>query len=498
MLSTDNLGAGGRLSNQAIAYMSLVGLADKHKQELVLPAEWKYKKYFNLPDHSGQSKGVVIREKEFHYTEYPELKTGDWRLHGYFQSYKYWKHCEKKVLNIFKWNESEFKHLPKVNKKSIAIHIRRGDYVGNSSYAQLSISYYINALFTHFPDWQKREINIYSDDPDYCKLHFGSWTNIRIHHNADIEDLYLMSQSENIILSNSSYSWLGAYLGVKKKVIRPVHHFAGNLAHLSTKDFWIPEWIAFEESEKIDLTDVTFTIPVFYDHPDRRKNLDLSVCMLQHYFDTNIIVNENKTTLMAHMAQYTDYFYTDHPVFHRTKMLNEMAKRAKTKYIFNWDADIIIAPMQILKAVELLRSGVDMVYPYDGTFARVNRIPYFKQIEKSMDVGTIKGIKFKGMEDPAVQSVGGAVGWNLKSYFEAGGENERFISFGAEDSERFERAKKLGYSVERVKGALYHLDHWVGVNSSTRNPYFMQNRVEYERVKSMSKKELKEYIKSWK
>ena len=504
MITTPKLGNGGRLANQIMAYMSLTGLADKHDKELVLPELWKYSKYFKgCEDNHGFFIGNPIKEKNFHYDEYPEISdAANISLTGYLQSWKYWQHIEKQVRDKFSWNESEFSHLPKHRSDGIAIHIRRADYVQNQAYAQLGIDYYIQALIENFPDWQKSPVFIFSDDPAYCKLHFSAWNNIIISEGrSDIEDMYLMSQSKNMILSNSSYSWLGAYFAEtihgKCKVIRPINHFSGSLANLSIDDFYPERWIPFESINKIPLKDVTFTIPVFFDHPDRKKNMDLSICLLQHYFDTNIILMENKSLGFGYMSAYVQYERCDHGVFHRTRMLNDMAKLAKTKYIVNWDADVVLPPMQIFQAVEKLRSGIDMVYPYDGTFARVPRVPYFKQLESGLDIGLLSAITFKGMYENDKKSFGGAVMWNLEAFLKAGGENENFISFGAEDYERYERAEKLGYKIERVHGALFHIDHWVGVNSSTRNPYFNHNRVEFEKVKAMSKEELQEYIKSW-
>ena len=176
-----------------------------------------------------------------------------------------------------------------------------------------------------------------------------------------------------------------------------------------------------------------------------------------------------------------------------------MAELAKTDILVNWDADVVLPPLQIWKAVNEIRKGKDLVYPYDGRFARVPRNPWFKSLQQTLDIGIVGNTQFNGLTERCnKQSVGGSVFWNKKSYLKAGGENERFVSFGAEDTERFIRAQTLGLKIERIKGALYHLDHWVGVNSSARNPYFYLNRAEFEKVSRMERGELQEYIKTWK
>ena len=220
---------------------------------------------------------------------------------------------------------------------------------------------------------------------------------------------------------------------------------------------------------------------------------------MQHYFDTNIIVQENNSAGLQHIGKYIDYLQSGHPVFHRTKMLNEMARVATTDIIVNWDCDIVLPPLQIWKAVQAIRNGADMVFPYDGRFARIPRMVWYKDLCHWLDIGIIGDTKFNGMNsNDKLNSVGGAVLWNKKSYLKSGGENENFISFGAEDQERVVRAEKLGLTIERIKGCLYHINHWLGVNSTTQNPYFMTNRKEFEKVQGMSKEELLIYIQSWK
>ncbi len=504
-------GNGGRLGNKLFGYAAMIGIADQWGHTLSLP-DWGYSEYFEQPFPVGELQGYEYHETTFHYNE--DFVNGlkdieqPHNLKGYFQSEKYWAHCVDKVKAALRFKTdfiAQVRHpFEEVfYKETIAISIRRGDYIGNPNYANLSILHYIDALFTHFPNWQDYNILIFSDDIPYCRVHFDCLPNVYFsENNSDIEDICLMSLCDNFIIANSTFSFWGAYLGEhsRSKVIRPVQHFAGQLAQkCDIKDYYPKRWIPFEATGRIPLKDVTFTIPVFYDHPDRKSNLDLSVCLLQHYFDTNIIVQENTSNGLGHIAEYVDYWISEHPVFHRTKMLNEMANIATTPIIVNWDCDVVLPPLQIWKAVEAIRNGADMVFPYDGRFARIPRQVWYKDLCHWLDIGIIGDTKFNGMNsNDNHNSVGGAVLWNRDSYFKAGGENENFISFGAEDQERVVRAEKLGLTIERVKGCLYHINHWVGVNSTTQNPYFMANKMEFEHIKEMSKEELLNYIESWK
>ena len=76
-------------------------------------------------------------------------------------------------------------------------------------------------------------------------------------------------------------------------------------------------------------------------------------------------------------------------------------------------------------------------------------------------------------------------------------ENENFISWGYEDWERIRRVEKLGGTIGRVKGVLYHLTHNRNSNSSSSNPFYQFNGQEYNKIKSMDKEKLQKHISDW-
>lgn len=513
MISFSKLGQHGRLGNCLFQIAATIGLADRYKTNPLFPKwngfdnfEFEPKTWLQIPPRN------VVNERIFHYDEALLCefdKHNDVDLYGYFQSEKYFENCRQYVKRTLEFKKDLIdqvrrKYYAAWYKKTIAIHIRRGDYVGNTNYAQLPITYFLTALFEHFPDWQQHNLIIFSDDIGYCKVHFDCIDNVFFAEgNSDIEDLCLMSQCDHFILSNSSYSWWGAWLGEKKgtKVVRPTHHFSGELLKsCDIRDFYPARWIAHDHQPNgirklIDLSDVTFTIPVMYDHPDRKQNLDLCVCMLQHYFNTTIVVGEMGGNRFEYMKQHCVYIqFVQLRYFHRTKMLNEMAKWARTPIVANWDADVMVSPLQLWVTVNKIRNGADVVYPYEWMFARIPRKPWFKVLEQTIDIGMVKDSKFNGMNNGDAVSVGGAVLFNKMSFIEGGMENENFISFGPEDAERFYRFTTLGYRVERTLGPIYHINHYVGPNSSNRHPHVNQNRAEWDKIQRMDKKALKQYV----
>ena len=518
MITFNELGQKGRLGNQLFQIASTIGIATKNGNTYGFP-DWENRKYFEKELPISTSNGIEVQEFHFHYSDinFPDTISTHFNLTGFFQSERYFSHCKEKIKEQFKFKDTLISQVRNYydeqevfTKPTIAISIRRGDYVNNKNYLQLPVTYFLSCLFAFTEENLSRleeyNIIIFSDDIDYCKLHFGGLPNIYFSEgNSPIEDLCLMSQCDHFIISNSTFSWWGAWLGEKEHsiIFRPDGLFDGDLKQKNLEiDFYPSRWIPKKET-KIYLNDVTFCIPILLDSNDRKENLDLCIKHIKKHFNTKIIVTEEIDIPITSVIEEVvlenrcTYMKSNNKEFHRTKMLNDMFKSANTSYVANWDADVLISPISIYLSVVQLRQGVTMVFPYEWAFARIPRNPYYKDLLWTLDIGIVGTTLFNGMHTSDVPSYGGAVFVNKEDYLKIGGENENFISFGAEDVERVVRTKKLEYSITRVPGVLYHLQHWVGINSSTRNPFFLQNKLEYEKVEKMTKEELLNYIKTW-
>jgi hypothetical protein len=496
-ISFSQLGKHGRLGNQLFQVASTLGIAEKYKASASFPA-WGYEGYFEIQLPHGELMTNRVEEKHFHHYDWDLQASCD--LYGYMQSEKYFGSTRLKFKKALV-AECKAKHEDLFKKKTICIQIRRGDYVGNENYLQLSVNYYIDALLSHFPKWRNYNILFTSDDIEYCRTHFECMPNAFFSvGNSDIEDMLLASCCDHFIISNSTFGWWCAWLGEKKhsKIIHCGNLHKGKLLeNCDPKDYYPERWIRHEkDSYKIPLQDVTFTIPVALDHADRRKNFDLSTHLLRAAFETNFIIGEQGGTSFKYSSQWAKYIPFRLGTFHRTKMLNEMFKLSATKFVVNWDCDVIIPPMQILVAVEQLRNGADVVFPYDGRFGRMPRIPWYEKIQKQHDIGIVGDFQFKGRH-VGHNSVGGAVMFNKESFIDGGMENENMVSFGPEDCERNDRFKLLGYDVRMTPGSLFHLNHFVGVNSSKANPYFAANHAELEKMRAMSREEMRAYVDTW-
>ena len=245
------------------------------------------------------------------------------------------------------------------------------------------------------------------------------------------------------------------------------------------------------EPMKINLNDATFTIPIRIDSEERLENLNFIVNYLNKYFTTNIMVQEHDAEQKVHGMDAEYSFVQDGSIlFYRTKILNDMCRRVKTPIIVNYDCDVVFPPDRYLDCAETLRTNqADGVYPYDGRFLDVDR----KYMPEFMN-GNFNNIEGHILNP---NSAGGCVFWDRAAYIEGGMENERFISWGPEDVERYERFIKLGYRIARLPGFLFHFHHRRIPINDNKNPLKAHNDAEFKKVTGMSKEELQEYVRGW-
>jgi hypothetical protein len=121
------------------------------------------------------------------------------------------------------------------NGRSVAVHVRRTDYVGNPDVAVCGPDYFKRAIRRMRERHEGLDFHVFSDDPKWCAAHLAEdGVSIRALPQAEgdaLHDLFLMSRASHHIICNSSYSWWGAWLGEKpgQQVILPERWFASGI-----------------------------------------------------------------------------------------------------------------------------------------------------------------------------------------------------------------------------------------------------------------------------
>ena len=258
------LGKLGQLGNQMFQYAATLGVARYTGVEFKIP---NHKEIFDdgignklrielfdcfdiKPDNTGfVMTDYILQEKGFEFdpTILHSSRTVDYTLYGFFQTEKYFKHCAREIREeqfVFK---KEFvdecsEIIEECFEEPISLHIRRGDFLTNSgNHHNQTLDYYEEAL-KKFD--KKRQVIVFSDDPGWCMDQeiFHDDRFIVSTGNGPYHDLYLMSQCDDFIIANSSFSWWGAWLANRGKVVAPKKWFGPNNAHLNTKDLYCEHW----------------------------------------------------------------------------------------------------------------------------------------------------------------------------------------------------------------------------------------------------------------
>ena len=156
---------------------------------------------------------------------------------GYFQSFRW---CESpqalKFVSELKLSQDHLKLKEfKVwaNEESpLILHLRLGDYVKDKKIGVLDIKYYEEAVRELWKEEKYKKIWIFSDDPDRAKFLLSDWILekarwITSHQDSAAITLEIMRYGTGYVISNSTFSWWGAYLSYSEvpKVIAPTPWF---------------------------------------------------------------------------------------------------------------------------------------------------------------------------------------------------------------------------------------------------------------------------------
>lgn len=271
---------------------------------------------------------------------------------------------------------------------------------------------------------------------------------------------------------------------------------------------------------RFDLTDCTFVIPYKKENQSREDNLVLLLKYLGYHFKTNIIVAEQSDTIVSawkdRIYEYFDHNqhlcenFKIHPHtylhksehFHKTKLLNIGCSLAETPILVSQDVDIIFYPSAYIEAYGVLHSdSADFVFPFNRGIVNIER-QYHEQLNETLNLNdsvpkhltTLAEELFYNKELKAPES--GCLFMKRNSFWEIGGENERFFNYNLEDAERFFRMNTLGKKVMRCNNMIYHLNHDKGEMSTWTNPLYFHGESLFKRVSEMNKEQLQEYIKN--
>lgn len=180
--------------------------------------------------HQWNQHYTVVAERQYDYVEPLTPSLQSIYIHGYWQSPKYFADVEASLKNVIKLDSLIAPDAPLTqairNKKSVAIHVRRGDYAiyHSDTFGLIPYSYYDYAASLLRDGAEKPHFFVFSDDSATARAMFGDWSDATICPTmSPEEDLALMSSCKHQIIANSTFSWWSAWLNANpdKIVIAP-------------------------------------------------------------------------------------------------------------------------------------------------------------------------------------------------------------------------------------------------------------------------------------
>lgn len=198
----------------------------------------------------------MIREQSLSFDASILDLQGSLYLRGYWQSQRYFAEIADTIRQEFELvdvpSQQNAEMLAQIrSSSSIALHVRRGDYVSNPNcnkfHGTCSPDYYeraVEQICQQVPG--DHRVYVFSDDWHWAKENVHTrCPMVFVHHNdsfAAHEDLRLMSACAHQVISNSTFSWWAAWLNSnqQKRIIAPSQWFAD--AKAKAGDIVPTEW----------------------------------------------------------------------------------------------------------------------------------------------------------------------------------------------------------------------------------------------------------------
>jgi hypothetical protein len=172
---------------------------------------------------------------------------------GFFQSEDYFSdHFKKNPFRIKRKYRLTFKEKYGAilkNSSLLVVHIRLTDYceAGGESIGgkglNLPLNYYQDAIES-FSGRVNLRVIVISDDPEYVRRNLVTSVPYNVEYNDAVTDLQLLMNADHLVLSNSSFSWWGAYLNRKPglEVIAPEHWLGFKVGKTYPVGIFLPSW----------------------------------------------------------------------------------------------------------------------------------------------------------------------------------------------------------------------------------------------------------------
>jgi len=197
------------------------------------------------------------------YNSIPPHSNENVLLTGYFQSYKYFINNWEQICLMINLSEQQilakrkYSHYFQEDKHTISMHFRLGDYINiQDNHPLMPITYYSKALtyiLNKRPNITTKRVLYFCQDIDNKTVSHMINTMQSVYLNvefvkvddsiSDWEQMLLMSNCDDNIIANSTFSWWGGFFNnnITRVVCYPFIWFGPALTH-NVNDLFPSDW----------------------------------------------------------------------------------------------------------------------------------------------------------------------------------------------------------------------------------------------------------------
>ena len=174
-------------------------------------------------------------------------------VEGYFTSGLFFRDFEKEVRHELFFQPTISQNVKEIvdsiDVNTVAISIRRGDFIGNQLHNICSKEYFYRAIEKTQEAIENPTLLIFSDELEWIteNMKFDVPHSIVPKLEDSMDYMRLMSYCSNHIIPNSTFSWWGAWLSKPKLVIAP--------------DFWLAQDVKAHENAFGHWVETKHTVP---------------------------------------------------------------------------------------------------------------------------------------------------------------------------------------------------------------------------------------------
>lgn len=164
----------------------------------------------------------LFQEKQImHYDDGVYNQTKPCFFLGFWQTPQYFEEYYEDLKKEFTRKEAVSRQAQKYQKQmeqgtSVAMHIRRTDYVRQEGNVTIPFDFYEEALRGMEEKLGEFRLFIFTDDKQFVKEYFKVREFVLVEGLCDLDEFELMRQCNHHIVANSTFSWWAAYLGENK------------------------------------------------------------------------------------------------------------------------------------------------------------------------------------------------------------------------------------------------------------------------------------------